>query len=161
MTEPPSGKRTDRASRIIRASAAAIYRAFTDPEALAVWLPPTGMKGEVLAFDATPGGTYRMVLTYVAPGPVPRGKTSDNTDVVVARFLELVANERVVQAVDFQSDDPAFAGTMTMTWSLAADAAGTEVVILCENVPEGIGKDDHDKGLASTLENLAAFTETV
>lgn len=160
MTASSPGKRTDQASRIIRASAADIYRAFVDPKALAVWLPPTGMTAKILTFDARPGGRYRMVLTYDAPEDSPHGKTSDGTDVVEARFLELVENERVVQAVDFQSDDPAFAGTMTMTWSLSPAADGTEVVIVCENVPEGISKDDHDAGLASTLANLAAFTET-
>lgn len=160
MTASSPGKRTDQASRIIRASAADIYRAFVDPKALAVWLPPTGMTAKILTFDARPGGRYRMVLTYDAPGDSPHGKTSDGTDVVEARFLELVENERVVQAVDFQSDDPAFAGTMTMTWRLSLAADGTEVVIVCENVPKGISKDDHDAGLASTLANLAAFTET-
>ena len=48
---------------------------------------------------------------------------------------------------------------MTMTWSLAAVAAGTEVTIRCEDVPPGIRKEDHDEGLRSTLDNLAAFIE--
>jgi hypothetical protein len=38
-----------------------------------------------------------------------------------------VPNERVVQQVVFESDDPAFAGTMTMSWSLAPAAGGTVV----------------------------------
>jgi hypothetical protein len=46
-----------------------------------------------------------------------------------------------------------------MTWTLAAVPEGTKVNIVCENVPEGIKKEDHDVGLTSTLENLAAFTE--
>jgi hypothetical protein len=61
--------------------------------------------------------------------------------------------------VEFESDDPAFAGTMKMTWSLAPVAEGTEVTVVCENVPNGIRKEDHDTGLRSTLENLASFTE--
>ena len=43
-----------------------------------------------------------------------------------ARFVDVVPNVRVVQAVDFVSDDPAFAGTMTMTWELSAENAGTQ-----------------------------------
>ncbi len=46
-----------------------------------------------------------------------------------------------------------------MTWSLAARPGGTEVTIRCEDVPEGIRKEDHDAGLGSTLSNLAAFVE--
>ncbi|NWN33410.1 ATPase, partial [Klebsiella michiganensis] len=51
--------RTDRASRLIKASAARVYQAFVDAEALVRWLPPEGMTGEMLAFDAKPGGGYR------------------------------------------------------------------------------------------------------
>jgi hypothetical protein len=38
-------------------------------------------------------------------------------------------------------------------------SGGTEVGILCENVPSGIRPSDHQMGLTSTLKNLAAFTE--
>lgn len=58
------------------------------------------------------------------------------------------------------SDDPSFAGKMTMTWTLAAVQEGTEVTVVCEEVPEGIRREDHDAGLRSTLKNLAAFTES-
>ncbi len=98
-----------------------------------------------------------MVLTYETsqhPGP---GKTSEDTDVVQGRFLELVPDERIVQSVEFVSEDSSFAGTMTMTWSLAPVGGGTEVTIRCENVPVGIQQEDHDVGLRSTLANLAAF----
>lgn len=153
----PGKKRTDSASRIIDASPQSIYRAFIDPDALTSWLPPKGMTGQMHAFDARPGGCYRMTLTY--QDTEHAGKTSENSDTVEGKFVELVPNERIVQEVDFQSDDAAFAGTMTMTWSIAAVPGGSEVTILCENVPEGIRKEDHDAGLKSTLENLAAFVE--
>ena len=153
----PNRKRTDCASRVIDASPQSIYRAFIDPEALASWLPPQGMTGRMHAFDARPGGSYRMTLTYRDAGHA--GKTSENSDTVGGRFLELVPNEKIVQEVEFQSDDAAFAGTMTMTWSIAAVPGGSEVTIRCENVPEGIRKEDHDAGLKSSLDNLAAFTE--
>ncbi|HEX9467700.1 MAG TPA: hypothetical protein VGA11_04765 [Acidimicrobiia bacterium] len=38
-----------------------------------------------------------------------------------------ISYDRVVQAVDFVSDDPAFAGTMTMTWAVRAVDGGTRV----------------------------------
>ncbi len=151
--------RTDSASRVIQASPSTLYRAFVDPAALVSWLPPKGMKAHLVAFGPRAGGTYRMTLTYESPDPSTPGKTSENTDVVQGRFLELVPDERVVQQVEFESEDPAFAGVMTMTWSLAAVPGGTRVTILCENVPEGIRKEDHDTGLRSTLENLAAHVE--
>ncbi|MGO4675246.1 SRPBCC family protein [Bosea sp. 2YAB26] len=159
MTNPGARTRTDSASRIVQASPQAIYRAFVDPKSLASWLPPRGMTGEILAFEPRVSGRYRMVLTYEASQHSGAGKTSENTDIVQGRFLELIPDERIVQSVEFVSEDPSFAGTMTMSWSLAPVGSGTEVTILCENVPAGIRQEDHDVGLRSTLANLAAFLE--
>ncbi len=152
-------KRTDRASRFIKASAPAIYRAFVDPQALVAWLPPEGMKGRIDTFEPRRGGAFRMALTYIGRDHATPGKTSDHSDVVEGRFLELVPDERIVQRIEFQSEDPEFAGPMTMIWTLTPLAGGTEVCVICENVPAGIRKDDHDAGLKSSLANLAAFTE--
>lgn len=159
MTNAPDKKRIDSASRVIKASPQKIYEAFVDPDALVSWLPPKGMKGDIFEFDSQAGGAYRMSLTYLQPEHSTLGKTSEDTDVLKGRFLELVPNERIVQSVEFQSDDPAFAGEMIMTWTLAAVPKGTAVTIVCENVPEGIRKEDHDVGLRSSLENLAEYIE--
>src|SRR5277367_1231206 len=107
--------RTDVASRVVAAPPGCVYAALVDPEALAQWLPPDGMSGRFERFDARPGGSYRLVLTYANPSAA-HGKTTGGSDIVDSRFIELVPNVRVVQAVDFVSDDPANAGTMTMTW---------------------------------------------
>ena len=149
--------RTDTAVRMIRADPARVYAAFVDPAALARWLPPEGMAGGFERFDARPGGGYRMVLRYLEDAGA--GKTSSDTDVVEARFVELIAGERVVQEVDFVSDDPAFAGTMRMTWSVAPDPVGNRVEIRAENVPSGISAVDHAVGLASSLAGLAHYLE--
>jgi uncharacterized protein YndB with AHSA1/START domain len=146
-------------SRIIKAPRRRLYRAFLDPEALVAWLPPKGMTGRVFMFDAREGGGYRMALTYADPNHATRGKTSQHTDVVRGQFVELRPDERIVQRVEFDSEDPAFAGAMTITWTFADIPSGTQVTVLCENVPEGIRPSDHETGLNSTLENLAAFTE--
>jgi uncharacterized protein YndB with AHSA1/START domain len=159
MTNASGNKRTDSASRVIKASSQKIYKAFVNPEVLISWLPPDGMNGQILEFDVRVGGVYRMSLTYLETDHATQGKSSENTDIVKGRFLELAPDERIVQLVEFQSDDPAFAGEMMMTWTLAAVPEGTAVTIVCENVPEGIKKEDHDVGLRSSLENLAKYIE--
>jgi uncharacterized protein YndB with AHSA1/START domain len=111
--------RTDRASRVIDAPVARVFTALVDRDALETWLPPSEMTARFEHFDPTPGGSYRLVLTFADP-TASRGKTSADSDIVEARYIDIVANERVVQAVDFVSDDPAFAGTMTMTWAVRA-----------------------------------------
>jgi uncharacterized protein YndB with AHSA1/START domain len=150
--------RTDTASRVIAAPPDRVYAALVDPAALTVWLPPEGMSGRFERFDARPGGSYRLRLTYDDATGAP-GKATADSDVVEARFVDVVAGERVVQAVDFVSDDPAFAGTMTMTWELTALDDGTRVEIRAEDVPAGISAEDHAAGLASSLANLAAYLE--
>jgi Activator of Hsp90 ATPase homolog 1-like protein len=66
---------------------------------------------------------------------------------------------RVVQAVDFVSNDPAYAGTMTITWEVTAVDEGTRVDIIADNVPDGIAANDHAAGLTSSLMNLAEYLE--
>jgi uncharacterized protein YndB with AHSA1/START domain len=150
--------RTDTARRIIHATPEAIYDAFIDPEAQARWLPPSGMTGKFDAFDPRPGGRYRLTLTY-SGAHAGAGKSSADADRVAGRFVELIPGERIVQTADFESDDPAFAGTMTMIWSLRPVSGGTEVTIEAFDVPPGISAEDHAQGMASTLANLAAFLE--
>ncbi|QNQ10615.1 SRPBCC family protein [Sphingomonas alpina] len=152
-------KRIDAASRIIKASPQSLYRAFVDADAWLIWLPPEGMTGSIELFQPFEGGRYRMTLTYDELPAGTSGKASADSDVVRGQFVRLVRDERVVQVVEFRSDDPAFAGEMTMTWSLTPVPDGTEVRIICENVPPGIKPEDHAVGLGSTLDNLAAFTE--
>jgi hypothetical protein len=48
---------------------------------------------------------------------------------------------------------------MTMTWEVTAVDAGTRVDIVAEDVPDGISREDHAAGLASSLTNLAAYVE--
>ncbi|CAN5811657.1 hypothetical protein BH11PSE6_BH11PSE6_09720 [soil metagenome] len=146
------------ASRIILATPHAIFRTFVDPEALVNWRAPSGMTAEVRAFDPRPGGGYRMILTYDDPSCAP-GKTDAATDVVSARFLELDPDTRIVEQISFESGDPAFAGSMTLTTTLAAVNGGTKITFVAENVPGGISEADHRMGMESALKNLANLLE--
>ncbi|MDF9874288.1 MULTISPECIES: SRPBCC family protein [Streptomyces] len=150
--------RTDRAVRMVAASPAAVYEALLDRESLEAWLPPEGMRGRVERWDPRTGGGFRMALIYVDAAGAP-GKTTDATDVVDIGFAELVPSERVVQRAVFEADDPAYAGTMTMTWHLVGSDEGTEVTVTAVDVPPGIGQADHEAGIASSLANLASYVE--
>ena len=154
------GIRTDRASRKIAATPDAIYRALLDPAALMAWLPPEGMRGEALIFEPWEGGLYRIALHYDgAAAPGGRGKSGEGVDISAGRFVAIEPGQRVVQSATFESNDPAYAGEMIITWSLAPAPGGTEVTVTADNVPVGISAEDHAAGLASSLENLARFVE--
>jgi uncharacterized protein YndB with AHSA1/START domain/quercetin dioxygenase-like cupin family protein len=143
---------TDTGGAEIAVPPATVFAALVDPEARAAWLPPTGMTGRFEYFDVRPGGGYRMVLSYDDPARI--GKTEENNDVTEVRFLAVEPPRRIVEQVEFVSDDPAFAGTMTMTWTLEAVPTGTRVRIVASGVPDGISSADHATAFASTLANL-------
>ena len=159
MTNTSRNKRTDTASGVIMASPQKIYRAFLDPETVASWRPPEGMKCQIYAFNPHEGGTFRMSFGCTDTNHLVRGKTSEHADVFQGRFLELTPDRRIVELIEFESGDPAFAGAMTVTTTLVPVPGGTKVTFLCENVPVGIQPGDHYKGMMSTLKNLAAFTQ--
>jgi uncharacterized protein YndB with AHSA1/START domain len=146
---------TDSAGATIAAPPEAVFAALTDPGARAAWLPPTGMTGRFEWFDARAGGGYRMVLAYDDASIA--GKSEDNTDVTDVRFVAVEAPRRIVEEVDFVSDDPRFAGTMTMTWSVEPVAAGSRITVTATDVPDGISSADHATAFASTLANLRAY----
>lgn len=150
--------RADTASRVIAARPAQVYAALVDRDSLTAWLPPNGMTARFERFDPQPGGSYRLVLTYVDAARA-QGKTTADSDAIEARYVDIVPGQRVVQAVDFVSDDPAFAGTMIMTWEVTGVDGGTRVDITAEDVPDGISAEDHAAGLASSLANLADHLE--
>jgi len=152
-------KRVDRASRRIAASPGRIYRALIDRAAVQTWLPPAGARGIVEAFEPRPGGAFRMTLIFDDPGQSGSRKTSANTDVVAGEFVELIPDRLVRQRFTFQPEDPAFAGAMLMTWTLAALPNGVEVSVRAEDVPPGISPHDHEVGMASSLANLARYVE--
>jgi uncharacterized protein YndB with AHSA1/START domain len=141
----------------IAATAQELYAAFADPAKLMAWLPPGTMTGRVLEYDFREGGRYRIALTYDDAAPTTAGKTEGRTDVSAGRFLALEPDRRIVQSVEFESADAAFAGEMVMTWAFEPTPSGTKVTITAENVPAGISPADHEEGLRSSLENLGRF----
>ncbi|WP_245525803.1 MULTISPECIES: SRPBCC domain-containing protein [unclassified Mesorhizobium] len=139
---------------MIKARPEELYAAFTDPAALVAWLPPAEMTGFIHAFDARVGGGYRMSLFYPPDERVFRGKTSDKEDMVKVRFVELTPPHRIVEAIDFVTDDPALLGEMTMTATFEEVPGGTEVTLLFENLPQGLRAEDNEAGARLSLEQL-------
>lgn len=100
-----------------------------------------------------------MSLYYPSSEKTSRGKTSEREDRYTARFVELTPPGRIVEAITFDSVDPAFSGEMIMEVTLEAEADGTTVSVLFKDIPSGISPEDNEVGTRLTLEKLARYVE--
>lgn len=145
-------------SRHIRAPRAKVYATLLNEQAVPKWKVPDGMTCQVHAFDPREGGAFRISLTYHAP--TGTGKSSAHTDTYHGRFVKLVPNEQVVEVDEFETEDPALQGEMTITFTLA-DAAngGTDLHAVHEGLPPGVSPADNEYGWRISLGKLAALVE--
>ena len=154
---------TTRISIVVNAPRARVYRALLDARAVATWMVPDGMTSQVHAFDAREGGGFRISLTYDAPTATGKamGKTSAHTDTFHGRFIQLVPDEQVVEVVEFETEDPALRGEMTMSFTLVDVDGGnaTDVVAVHDRLPPGLSPADNDTGWRMSLGKLAALVE--
>jgi uncharacterized protein YndB with AHSA1/START domain len=148
---------TTRVNRHIRAPRARVYRALLDAKSVQRWMVPDQMTSRVHSFDALEGGTFRISLTYDLP--TTAGKTSPQTDSFHGRFVRLVPDTEVVQSVEFETDDPAMQGEMTITYTLTDAAGGTDLVGLHENLPAGVAPADNELGWRMSIDKLARLVE--
>jgi uncharacterized protein YndB with AHSA1/START domain len=146
--------------KFIKASPENLYRVFTNPDDLAAWQAPGKMTGKVHHFDLRVGGGYRMSLFYPLSEKKTTGKTTAREDRFKARFLELSPSRKIVQAVTFDSDDPAFSGEMIMEVTFGRKATGTRVTLVFKNIPPGIKPEDNKTGTRLSLEKLARYVES-
>jgi uncharacterized protein YndB with AHSA1/START domain len=134
-----------------------VYRALLDADAVAKWRVPEGMTSQVHEFEAREGGSFRVSLTYDAPDRT--GKSTSHTDTYHGHFAKLVPDEQVVEMFEFETADPALAGTMTMTTTLADDDDGTDVLVVHDGIPDSVPAADNETGTRMALANLARLVE--
>lgn len=145
-------------TRTLRAARSRVYRALLDPDAVQQWMVPTGMTSRVERFEAREGGGFRISLSYDVP--TTAGKTTAQTDTFQGRFVTLVPDTEIVEAVEFETDDPLMQGEMTITYRLAdAPGGGTELVAVHDDVPPGVSPADNDLGWNISLDKLTRLVE--
>ncbi|MBE7162998.1 MAG: SRPBCC domain-containing protein [Williamsia herbipolensis] len=152
------GTHSTRVSRTIRAPRSAVYRALLDPVAYASWRVPDDMSSVVHEFTAQVGGRFRVSLSY--DDPARDGKSAQGVDKYHGRFVELVPDERVVEEVQFESDDAELLTPMTMTTTLRDAEDGTEIAILHEGLPAAVSAQDNVTGTRMSLDKLARWVES-
>ena len=140
---------TVRLHRVFTTTPAKLYRAFTDPDAFARWLPPNGFTGRVHSMDAKVGGRWRMSFTNF---------TSGNSHSFGGEYLELVPGERVRYDCRFD-EGMGLPGLMQTSVTLKAVSCGTEVTIVQEGIPESIPVEACYLGWQESLRHLARLVE--
>jgi len=139
---------TVRLHRVLRAPPLRVYRAFTEPDAMAKWLPPHGFTCLVHRMEAKVGGTYRMSFRNFGTG---------HSHSFEGEYLELVPAEKVRYASKF--DDPNLPGLMQNTITLRQVICGTELSIVQEGIPEVIPPEMCYLGWQESLGQLMKLVE--
>ncbi|GAB3505475.1 SRPBCC family protein [Pseudoxanthomonas daejeonensis] len=139
---------TVRLHRVLRCPPERVYRAFTEADAMAKWLPPYGFTASVAHLEARVGGTFRMSFTNFG---------TRNTHSFGGEYLELVPHERIRYVDRF--DDPNLPGEMQVSVRLKAVLCGTELEVVQEGIPEVIPVEMCYLGWQESLEQLARLVE--
>jgi len=135
--------------RIFTASPEKVFKAFTDADAMASWLPPYGFVCKVHNLDAQVGGKYKMSFTNFGSG---------NSHSFGGEYLEIIPNEYLKYTDEF--DDPNLPGQMVTTIHLRKVICGTEITVTQEGIPDVIPTEMCYLGWQESLEKLKKLVET-
>ena len=134
--------------RVLKTTPEKLFRAFTDPLAMASWIPPYGFLCTVHEMNVKQGGSYRMSFLNFSTG---NGHSFGGT------YLEI--NNNVFLKYSDQFDDPNLPGVMTTSVWLNKVSAGTELKIIQEDIPEVIPAEMCYLGWQESLEKLQKLVE--
>lgn len=121
-----------------------LFRAFTDADAMAQWLPPYGFTAKVEHLDARQGGSFRMSFTNF---------TNGRSHAFGGEYLEFVPDERLRYTDRF--DDPNLPGEIVVTVEFGATDAGTELRVEQAGIPDLIPVSMCYLGWQDSLDKLA------
>ena len=134
--------------RVFAAPAEKVYKAFTDADALASWIPPYGFVGKVHRMDFKIGGSYKMSFTNFTTG----SSHSFGGD-----YLEIVPYELLKYTDKF--DDPNLPGEMITTIEFKKVLCGTELFATQEGIPDIIPTEMCYLGWQESLDKLKRLVE--
>ena len=134
--------------RVIKATPEKIYRAFTEPLAIASWLPPYGFLCTVHEMNPQVGGTFRMSFHNFSTG---------NGHSFGGKYIDLRPNEFLQYTDTFE--DPNMPGEMRTTIWLEKTSVSTEMKVLQEGIPSVIPVEMCYLGWQESLEKLIKLVE--
>ncbi len=139
---------TVRLHRVFTAPPERVFKAFTNAEAMAKWLPPNGFTGKVHEIDAKQGGSFRMSFTNLSTG---------HSHSFGGRYLEFVPGEKLRHEDRF--DGPNLPGAMDVSITFKKLSVGTEVHIVQSGIPDVIPEEACYLGWQESLALLKMLVE--
>ncbi len=136
--------------RVFTAPPEKVYRAFTDPVALAAWLPPYGFLCVVHNMEAKVGGSCKLSFINFSTG---------NGHSFGGKYLELNPGEFLKYTDQF--DNPDLPGEMITSVWLTKVSCGTELKVTQEGIPAVIPTEMCYLGWQESLEKLKKLIEPV
>jgi uncharacterized protein YndB with AHSA1/START domain len=138
---------TVRLHRVFACPPEKLYRAFTEPDAYAAWLPPFGFTATVDRMEPRLGGSFHMSF---------RNFTTGHSHSFGGDYLELVPNERIRHSNRFDAGLP---GEMLVTVTFRAVSCGTEMQVVQEGIPDVIPEEMCYLGWQESLVKLGRLVE--
>jgi uncharacterized protein YndB with AHSA1/START domain len=134
--------------RVFTSTPAKIWRAFTQPEAFARWLPPNGFVGRITQMDVKVSGAWRGSFTnFTTQGEIHFG----------GQYVELRENECIAYTAAF--DDPNLPGEMTTRVLIKPVSCGVDIHITQTGIPDVIPVDGCYLGWQESLAHLKLLVE--
>lgn len=134
--------------RVLKAAPEKVFRAFTDSNALASWIPPYGFICTVQEMNVTIGGTFKMTFHNFSTG---------NGHSFGGKYIDIKPNEFLKYTDRF--DDPNLPGELTTSVWLTKVSVGTELKVLQEGIPAAIPVEMCYLGWQECLDKLAKLVE--
>ncbi|MBK9109672.1 MAG: SRPBCC family protein [Saprospiraceae bacterium] len=134
--------------RVFAAPIEKVFKAFTDADAMASWLPPYGFVCKVHSMEVKIGGSYKMsFINFTTGKSLSFG----------GEYLEIIPNE-VLKYTD-QFDDPNLPGQMITTIQFKTVLCGTELLATQEGIPDSIPIEMCYLGWQESLDKLKRLVE--
>jgi uncharacterized protein YndB with AHSA1/START domain len=134
--------------RVLKAKPEKVFRAFSDPIALAWWISPYGLLCTIETVEFETGGNFRMSFINFSTG---------NRHSFGGKFIEIIPHEFIKQSDKF--DDPNLPGEMITSSRFKEVSCGTELTIIQEGIPSVIPIEMCYLGWQESLEKLVKLVE--
>ena len=142
---PKAEEQVLRLERHFAAAPEAVFRAWTDPEALAAWFGPQGVKTRNVEVDLRPGGRYSLEMFE-----------PDGVHPLSGVYQEVTPPERLVMTWAWGHGD--LEGLeMLVTIELRPAKGGTNLTLIHERLPSDSARDKHQFGWTGSLDSLEQF----